>query len=159
MPYFQSLLICFLPTCGTSSSWVTLMKFSNMATIDGAAITWQLTKSDRKRTCEKKKTALKENTQNDQQFQVLHDVTLPGELLHCTSCFSASPSAVWSSPPQTLPRSCSSWRSGGRLRSCTRSASRVGAGRCRRMTTQWETTTQDYFNRDRLRTGVNLHRT
>lgn len=38
------------PTCGTSSSWVTLTKFSNMATIEGAAITWQLTKSDRKRT-------------------------------------------------------------------------------------------------------------
>lgn len=37
-------------TCGTSSSWVTLTKFSNMATIEGAAITWQLTRSDRKRT-------------------------------------------------------------------------------------------------------------
>lgn len=43
------------PTCGTSSSWVTLTKFSNMATIEGAAITWQLTKSDRKRTYNKQK--------------------------------------------------------------------------------------------------------
>lgn len=39
-----------VPTCGTSSSCVTLTKFSNMATIEGAAITWQLTRSDRKRT-------------------------------------------------------------------------------------------------------------
>ena len=37
-------------TCGISSSCVTLTKFSNMATIEGAAITWQFTRSDRKRT-------------------------------------------------------------------------------------------------------------
>lgn len=33
-----------------SSSSVTLTKFSSMATIDGAAMTWQFTKSLRKRT-------------------------------------------------------------------------------------------------------------
>ncbi len=38
-------------TCGMSSSCVTLTKFSNIATMDGAAMTWQFTRSQRKRTC------------------------------------------------------------------------------------------------------------
>lgn len=63
---------------------------------------------------------------------------VPGKQLHCRGCFLRSPSAAWSSPPQTRPQSCSSWHWGGRLRLYRRWASPAAGERWRESTPQCE---------------------
>lgn len=76
----------------------------------------------------RKKTHLKQTRKYEMKNWIPHNLRclqmthLPSKQLHCTSCFSVSPWAAWSWPPQTRHQNCSFWHSVGRLMSYTRSA-------------------------------------